>query len=207
VDDAAGALARSREFREGISFDFHDGGGDDPQANGDSLTCLSNLLLERDLGRRGGRVSPGSLRTTAGDDRASDEAADQETRITHDVRRLRVVARGIGFREEIAARYPTFLDMWLLLIALFGLVVPNGFFVYWLLFEYQGVSAVLADKLAVGFMLDVVVALILLSAYFARHPLGPVKWYWFVVLSFIGGLGFSLPLYYWLNRRPTRLTA
>ena len=97
--------------------------------------------------------------------------------------------------------------MWLLLIALFGLVVPNGFFVYWLLFEYQGVSAVLADKLAVGFMLDVVVALILLSAYFARHPLGPVKWYWFVVLSFIGGLGFSLPLYYWLNRRPTRLSA
>jgi len=37
--------------------------------------------------------------------------------------------------------------------------------------------------------------------YFARHPLGPVKWPWFVVLSFLGGLGFSLPLYYWLNRR------
>jgi len=91
--------------------------------------------------------------------------------------------------------------MWLLLIALFGLVVPNGFFVYWVVFEFNGLGPVLQDKLALGFILDVLLALILLSAYFARHPLGPVKWYWFVVLSFVGGLGFSLPLYYWLNRR------
>jgi hypothetical protein len=94
--------------------------------------------------------------------------------------------------------------MWLLLVALFGLVVPNGFFVYWLLFEFHGLSAILADRLALGFILDVAVALVVLSVYFARHPIGPVKWYWFVLLSFMGGLGFSLPLYYWLNRRATR---
>lgn len=91
--------------------------------------------------------------------------------------------------------------MWLLLLALFGLTVPNGYFVYWLLYEFRGFDAVLADKLAMGFMLDVLMVLILLSVYFARHPLGRVKWYWFTLLSFIGGLGFSLPLYYWLNRR------
>jgi hypothetical protein len=28
--------------------------------------------------------------------------------------------------------------MWLLLIALFGFVVPNGFFIYWLLVEFAG---------------------------------------------------------------------
>jgi len=94
--------------------------------------------------------------------------------------------------------------MWLLLIALFGLVVPNGFFIYWVVYEFNGLGPVLQDKLALGFILDVLLALILLSAYFARHPLGPVKWYWFVVLSFVGGLVFSLPLYYWLNRRPIR---
>src|SRR5687767_409112 len=91
--------------------------------------------------------------------------------------------------------------MWLLMIALLGLVVPNGFFVYWLLFEFRGLGPVLQDKLALGFILDVLLALVLLSVYFARHPIGPIKWYWFVGLSFVGGLGFSLPLYYWLNRR------
>ena len=36
------------------------------------------------------------------------------------------------------------------------------------------------------------------------RPLGPVKWPWFVLLSLVGGLGFSLPLYYWLNQRRSR---
>lgn len=91
--------------------------------------------------------------------------------------------------------------MWLLAVALFGLIVPNGFFIYWLLFEFRGLGLVIEDRLALGFILDVALALVVLSVYFARHPIGPLKWYWFVVLSLIGGLGFSLPMYYWLNRR------
>jgi hypothetical protein len=47
----------------------------------------------------------------------------------------------------------------------------------------------------------VLLVLIILSVYFARRPIGQVKWYWFTLLSLLGGLGFSLPLYYWLNRR------
>jgi hypothetical protein len=91
--------------------------------------------------------------------------------------------------------------MWLLIVALFGFVVPNGFFVYWLSFEFHGLGPVLQDNLALGFMLDVLLALVILGVYFARRPIGPVKWYWFIVLSLLGGLGFSLPLYYWLNLR------
>jgi hypothetical protein len=91
--------------------------------------------------------------------------------------------------------------MGLLLVAAFGLLVPNGFFLYWLFNEYQGLGPVLEDRLALGFILDVAVALVVLSVYFAKHPLGPVRWPWFVLLSFMGGLGFSLPLYYWLNQR------
>jgi len=49
--------------------------------------------------------------------------------------------------------------------------------------------------------MNVLLVLIILGVYFARRPIGPVKWYWFIVLSLLGGLGFSLPLYYWLNRR------
>jgi hypothetical protein len=95
--------------------------------------------------------------------------------------------------------------MWLLLIALFGLLVPNGFFVYWLIYEFQGIGPMLEDKLALGFMLDVLLVLMILAVYFARNPIGRIRWPWFVVLSFIGGLGFSLPLYYWLNRRGVQL--
>ena len=91
--------------------------------------------------------------------------------------------------------------MWLLLVAAFGFLVPNGFFIYWLFNEYHGLGPVLQDRLALGFILDVAVTLVILAVYFAKRPLGPIGWPWFVLLSFMGGLGFSLPLYYWLNRR------
>ena len=91
--------------------------------------------------------------------------------------------------------------MLLLAMSLVGLIVPNGLFVYWLVFEFDGFAAVLRDKLAMGFIIDVFLALILLSVYFARHPIGRVKWQWFFALSLLGGFGFSLPFYYWLNQR------
>lgn len=91
--------------------------------------------------------------------------------------------------------------MGLLLVALFGLLVPNGLFVYWLVTEFHGLRPVLENKLALAFMLDAFLALALLAVYFARRPIGPVRWTWFVVLSLLGGLGFSLPFYWWLNTR------
>jgi hypothetical protein len=97
--------------------------------------------------------------------------------------------------------------MWLLVVAAFGFFVPNGFFIYWLTNEFDGFAPVLRDNLALGFILDVTVTLIILTVYFAKHPLGPVRWPWFVVLSFMGGLGFSLPLYYWLNTRRSSRSA
>jgi hypothetical protein len=88
-----------------------------------------------------------------------------------------------------------------LLIALFGATVPNGLFIYWLFAEYTTIGAVLQNKLAVAFVLDAFLALLILTVIFAQRPIGPVRWPWFVALSLAGGLGFSLPFYYWLNRR------
>ena len=90
--------------------------------------------------------------------------------------------------------------MGLLVVALFGLLVPNGLFVYWLATGFHGWGAVFADQLAVSFMLDAFLTLGILAVYFARQPRGRVAWPWFVVLSLIGGLGFGLPFYVWLNR-------
>ena len=94
---------------------------------------------------------------------------------------------------------------WLLAAAAGGFVIPNGIAVYWLAFEFAGLRAVLADKLAVAYTIDVGFAIVLLAIYFAKRPIGPVRWYWFLLLS-LGGLSFSLPLYYWLNAPPPSRT-
>lgn len=91
--------------------------------------------------------------------------------------------------------------MWLLAIAIFGLLVPNGIFIYWAATEFTTIGEVLANRLAVAFMIDAVMALGVLAYLFAVRPLGPVRWPWFVVLSLVGGLGFSIPFFVWLNRR------
>ena len=91
--------------------------------------------------------------------------------------------------------------MLLLIIALFGLIVPNGIFIYWLFTEFNGAAEVVSNKLAIAFIIDAFMAMFLLAYWFAINPIGKIKWYWFIILSIIGGLGFSIPFYWWLNKR------
>lgn len=60
---------------------------------------------------------------------------------------------------------------------------------------------VLQNKLALAFIIDAFLAMFLLAYGFAVKPLGKVRWYWFIVFSIVGGLGFSLPFYWWLNEK------
>ncbi len=94
--------------------------------------------------------------------------------------------------------------MWKLIVALFGLTVPNGLFIAWLITEFDGIAPVLQNRLAVAFMIDCALATGLLAALFARRPIGPIRWPWFVALSLLGGLGFSIPFFWWLNDRASR---
>ena len=89
----------------------------------------------------------------------------------------------------------------LLVIALFGLFVPNGIFVYWLLTEYHGLSDVMSNRLALGFMIEAFLVMFLFAYYFSQNPPGKFKWPWFIVFSLIGGIGFGIPFYWWLNKR------
>ena len=91
--------------------------------------------------------------------------------------------------------------MILIAVALFGLIVPNGLFLYWFFVEFNGVREVLDNHLAVAFIIDAMMVLLILAVYFAKRPIGPVRWGTFVLLSLVGGLGFSLPMYWWLNNR------
>lgn len=91
--------------------------------------------------------------------------------------------------------------MWLLLVAFIGLVFGDGLFFYWLVRDYRGLGAVLQDRLALAFMVDMLLTLVILTVHFARTPPGRLKWPWFVVFSLFGGLCFALPVYWWLNQR------
>jgi len=91
--------------------------------------------------------------------------------------------------------------MWLVTVALIGLVVPGGLFLFWLLHDYSSLAAALADRMALAFFVDLLMSTFLLAYLFARRPLGPVKWPWFVALSLLGTLAFSIPLFIWLNWR------
>ena len=91
--------------------------------------------------------------------------------------------------------------MGLLVVAVLGMLLPNGLFLYWLLHDYSSLSAAFSDRLALAFVLDVFGSTALLTYLFARKPLGPVRWPWFLGLSLVGTLCFSIPLYLWLNWR------
>ena len=93
------------------------------------------------------------------------------------------------------------MNILLLVTALFGLVVPNGLFLYWAVYEFGGITGILENKLAVAFVLDAFLALGLLAYIFHKSPIGRYGWHWFVLLSLIGGLGFGLPVYWLLNQR------
>ncbi len=89
----------------------------------------------------------------------------------------------------------------LILLAAIGLLAPGGLFLYWLLNDYSSLSAALSDRMALAFLLDLLMSTFLLAYLFAKRPLGPVKWPWFVALSLLGTLAFSIPLFIWLNWR------
>lgn len=89
----------------------------------------------------------------------------------------------------------------LLSVAAFGLFVPNGMFLYYLFAQFSSPSEVLNNLLALGFIIDAFMATGLIAWWFAYHPIGRYSWKIFVLLSFIGGLGFSLPFFWYLNKR------
>jgi len=90
--------------------------------------------------------------------------------------------------------------MWLLVVAALG-IVPNGLFLYALLHQHLTPLAVFTDRLALPFALDVFGSTALLAYLFARRPVGPVRWPWFLALTLGGTLCFGIPIYLWLNWR------
>jgi hypothetical protein len=88
-------------------------------------------------------------------------------------------------------------------VATLSFIGTNGVFLYYLVFRTRELFRVLVHPAALVFVIDVFTVMVLLAVYFAGRPLGRHRWPTFVVLSLLGGLGFSIPAFVLMNsRRP-----
>jgi hypothetical protein len=87
----------------------------------------------------------------------------------------------------------------LTLVALFGLLGPNGVFVYYVLFRWNDLLAGMRNPVALAFLIEAMVVMVLLAALIALRPVGRWGWKTFLALSLIGGLAFSIPTFILMN--------
>ena len=86
-------------------------------------------------------------------------------------------------------------------VAVLSFIGTNGVFLYYLVFQSRELFEILLHPAALVFVIDVFTVMVLLAVYFAARPLGRHRWPTFVVLSLLGGLGFSIPAFVLLNGR------
>ena len=84
-------------------------------------------------------------------------------------------------------------------VAVFGLLGPNGVFIYFALFRWSDLLAAMQHPVTLAFVVEAFLVMGLLAVFFAQRPIGRWGWKTFVVLSLIGGLGFGIPAFVLLN--------
>ncbi len=84
---------------------------------------------------------------------------------------------------------------WLGLVALFGLLGPNGVFIYYALFRWPELIAALRHPVTLAFVVEAFLVTGLLAVFFSSRPSGRWGWKTFVGLSLVGGLGFGIPAF------------
>ena len=82
---------------------------------------------------------------------------------------------------------------WLTLIAIFCFSGLNGVFVYTLLWQPATITAALENPVSAVFMVESLLLVGVLAYLFSRWGVSRVHWGWFVFLSLLGGLAFSIP--------------
>ncbi len=92
----------------------------------------------------------------------------------------------------------------LLALAIFGLIVPNGFFLYYSLVAPAALYAALSNPVALVFITEAFL-LMFLFAWLIRH-LGfrSPGWLAFIVMSLLGSMVFSVPAFLYLASRNAR---
>lgn len=90
---------------------------------------------------------------------------------------------------------------WLWVVAILGFVGPNGVFLYCALYRWSDLLAALNNPVALAFIGDTFVAMALLAYLFAKWGVGRLPSIWFIILSLVGGLMFSIPAFVLIGSR------
>jgi sugar phosphate permease len=90
--------------------------------------------------------------------------------------------------------------LWLVAVA--GLVGPNGIFLYFATFRTDVLFEAMRNPVALTFMIDALAAMGLIAYLFAKAQPSRLHWGWFITLSLLGGLVFSIPAFLLLRPSP-----
>jgi hypothetical protein len=88
-------------------------------------------------------------------------------------------------------------------VAMFGLIVPNGLFLWVAFSDPAAITRALADPVARVFIGEAFLLMALL-AWLIRLAGARPGWLAFVLYSLVGSLAFSVPAWLWLASRDTR---
>jgi hypothetical protein len=86
-------------------------------------------------------------------------------------------------------------------LALFGFVALNGAFLYGLLLAPAAMTQAMTNPVALAFMIEALVLVPVFAYLFAKWQVSRLPSIWFVVLSILGGLAFSVPIAVLYRRR------
>lgn len=92
----------------------------------------------------------------------------------------------------------------LLGLAIFGFLVPNGFFLYFAAAEPEWVDAALENPISLVFIVEAFFLMFLFAWLIHREGLRSPGWITFVALSILGSLWFSVPAFLYLASRSHR---
>ena len=83
---------------------------------------------------------------------------------------------------------------WLWVLAAFGFVAVNGAFLYGAFVRPEILAAAQSNPLALAFVVEALVLMAVLAYLLPKWGVTQLSWGWFVVLSLVGSLAFSLPI-------------
>lgn len=92
----------------------------------------------------------------------------------------------------------------LLALAVFGLVVPNGFFLYYSLVAPAALHLALSNPVALVFITEAFLLMFLFAWVIRYWGLRSPGWLAFIVMSLLGSMVFSVPAFLYLASRNAR---
>lgn len=94
----------------------------------------------------------------------------------------------------------------LAVLALIGLVGPNGIFIYYSIVDASAIHRTLGDPIALAFIAESFLTMGIMAWLIRARGRSNPGWVSFIIMSLLGSLAFSFPAYLWATNRPTQPT-